>query len=346
MIKADAYGHGDVEVARALRSAGAEHLGVALIEEGLKLRSAGDRESILIFGPFDESGAGAMLAHSLTPVVNEWSQLEALAHASKKQGAKAVVFHIEINSGMNRLGFSADETPQVRQWLDAHIEFQLAGVCSHLMRGDDIADANGESAKQQAVFSRSLAAFHGLQFQVHLLNSGACVKLRSNLSRIGPVGARPGIAIYGAQTANEKKDSGGIHPVLTLKTRLCHVHRIKAGEGVSYGPKWRATRASVIGVVPMGYADGYSRALSGNGIVLFRGRRAKIVGTICMDYFMIDLTDISSSTSGTVEVGEEIVLIGKQGEEEISAVELAALANTISYEILSGLGSRVPRVYV
>ncbi len=354
MIKADGYGHGDVDCARALRSHGATHLGVSLVEEGLKIRASGDHGSLLTFGVFEGvESARAVVEAKLTPVVSEWQQLEALSEVVRGSRYK---IHIKFNTGMNRLGFESEEAPKIREWFDRHSQFELEGVGTHLLRGDDAGVPGGESESQFVKFAQAFEAFRGMGAAPHALNSSGAVNLskrvheKKELGRgvIWPVGARPGIALYGVHPTNDENADIGLEPVLSLKSHLVEIRRIKKGERVSYSATWRAGRDSLIGVVPAGYADGIFRAYSNKASVLCRGVRAPITGIVCMDFFMIDLTDVEAMTvngSGSITRGEEIVIIGSQAKDEIRASDLAAIAETIPYEVLTRLTVRVPRVY-
>jgi alanine racemase len=351
MVKANAYGHGDVEVARALRRAGAKFLGVALVEEGETLRRGGDREPILIFGPTDLGSAESILRENLTPVLSAWDQIESLESAYGELGTSRVSIHLEFNTGMNRLGFEPDEVPKLKEWLARQSKsFRLDGVCTHLFSGNDAGEAKKYSDKQLSCFSEVAASFPG-DVIVHALNSSSSVNIWKRLqeakdvpaSARRPLGLRPGIGIYGVDPGNDENASIGLKPVMSLKTHIIGMHRVAKGEKVSYGPTWTAERDSVIGTVPFGYADGYRRALSNKADVLLRGQRVKQVGTVCMDYFMIDLTDLDAVKP--VKPGEEVVLLGEQGRERITADELANLTGTIAYEILTGISDRVTRTF-
>jgi alanine racemase len=349
MIKADAYGHGDVAVAQALRPHGATHLGVSLIEEGLKIREAGDVGGLLTFGVFEGvESAKAVVDANLTPVISEWQQLEALKEILKAP-KRPFKIHLKFNTGMNRLGFLAHEATKLREWCDQNPSIQVEGVATHLLRGDDAGAPGGESEAQFAVFAKALEAFKGLNVAAHALNSSGEVNLsqrvadRKVLSQgiHWPLGARPGIALYGVAPTNDENVDLGLKPALKLVSHLVETRRMKKGDCVSYGATWKAERDSFIGVIPIGYADGIFRALSNKGSVLCRGVRAPIAGIVCMDLLMVDLTDIA----GSIERGEEVILIGEQLGAEITATEIADLAQTIPYEVLTRLSSRVPRVY-
>ena len=369
MVKANAYGHGDIEVARALRDAGARYLGVGLIEEGIHLRHAGDKGTILLMGIFEERSARAVLNFELTPVLSAWHELESLLHEihrrslSPSQGSPnslPLKVHLKFNTGMNRLGFEVEEAPQLRAWFDQQKAgvFEVEGICTHLLRGEDFNFSGGESELQLARFATSLKAFSDLPILVHALNSSAVAAYEelaweralhgAGLAAPGhwPLGMRPGIAIYGIAPSGAEANHKllALQPCLSLKSEIVLLHRVPKGGRVSYGPSWVTARDSVIGVVPVGYGDGYFRALSNKSSVLCKGRRVRICGTICMDYFMVDLTDLSSSDG--VAIGEEVVLIGEQQGERIRAQELADFIGTIPYEILTNITERVPRVYL
>lgn len=365
MVKANAYGHGDIEVSRVLRIAGAVQLGVGLIEEGQHLRTAGDTGDLLLMGTFDAESAPAVLEHKLIPVLSDWSQLEALHFAralllakSPHEPLPSTRVHITFNTGMNRLGFDIDQAPRLADFLRTHLDFKLEGVATHLLRGDDAGIPGGESESQLAAFAEAVSHLQEFHPVLHALNSSATLSLwrrvveNSPLGRGGrwPLGSRPGLAIYGVKPSTEENVSTFLQPVISLKSSLVRVHRVPTGGRVSYGPTWRATRPSTIGVVPMGYGDGYFRLQSNRASVLCRGEKVKIAGNVCMDYFMIDLTDLEEKT-GPVKAGEEVVLLGEQLNEagiaqRITAQDLADLIGTIPYEILTNINERVPRIYL
>ncbi len=356
MIKANAYGHGDREVANALRIAGARHLGVALIEEGIKLRKNGDREDLLVFGVFsDEVSAQAMIDHELTTVLSDWSQLDALEKVALKSTLKKAKpkVHLKFNTGMNRLGFAIEEAPRLRERFANHSSLELEGVCTHLLRGDDAGVAQGDSQSQFVQFAKVMSAFRGLKVHAHALNSGGTVGVwKRALSQeglrkeeVGPLGARPGISIYGVQAAADPALAVDLKPVMSLKSRIVLTKKVAKGDVVSYGATWRADRPSLIGVIPFGYADGWARALSNKGSVLCRGQRVPIAGIVCMDYFMVDLTDVAD-LKAPVQNGEEVVLIGEQKGQRILAEDVAQMTGTIAYEVLTRVSDRVPRRFI
>jgi alanine racemase len=352
MVKANAYGHGDVEVARVLRREGATHLGVATIEEGIGLRESGDKGIIVVFCIFfDDTGAREIVERCLTPVVSSWDQLACLEKAVDKDSTFFI--HLKFNTGMNRLGFPIADAPKLREWLSQHPNFRLEGICTHLFRGDDAGDSDGDTYMQFSNFVVALGAFEGISYKAHALNSAATVSFARSASahilfdrdRFGPLGARPGISLYGAQASERVELQMELKPAMTLKSSVILINRLRAGEVVSYGAKWSAKRESWIGVVPIGYGDGYMRIHSNKSAVLCRGHQVPIVGAVCMDYLMIDMTDVMRPGEQPLP-GEEIVLIGEQGQHRILADDLAQAAGTISYEILTRVGERVPRHYI
>lgn len=356
MVKANAYGHGDVEVARTLAAAGVGWLGVCLLEEGIRLRDAGVQTPILVFGIFEDFSAGLVLEYGLTPVISDWHELESLDLVARK----ALAIHLKFNTGMSRLGFSVEDAPALRNWLDLHPKFRLEGIATHLLHGEDAGIPGGESEAQLVRLQQALRPFQGLNFYTHVLNSSAAVTMQARVRADAqlakgsswPLGMRPGIALYGSRPSSHETYALDLQPVMSLHSQICLTRRLRAGEKVSYNAIWKAERDTLLGVVPIGYADGFVRGHSNNADVLCRGRRAPVVGTVCMDYIMVDLTDVArvsnengSEKSGEIQPGEEIVLLGEQAGEKIEAEELARRTNTITYEVFTRISARVPRVF-
>ncbi|MFN7453136.1 MAG: alanine racemase [Pseudobdellovibrionaceae bacterium] len=334
MVKANGYGHGDVEVALRLEAEGIEHLGVGLIEEGILLRQAGVHCKILVYGTFEMDGADAVLKYQLTPVISLWEQI----HALEKAVEAPVDVHLKFDTGMNRLGFRLDQADLLLEYFSKSKVLRLKGLLTHLHTGEDAHDPQGSSQHQLKLFTEVEKKFSGFHPLVHALNSAALL----GLSQQGPVkyGARPGLAIYGVSPFAEDFQ---LKPVMSLRSQVVRYHKVKAGQSVSYSATWKAQRDSLIGVVPIGYADGYHRLLSNRAKVLVAGQKVPQVGNVCMDYLMVDLTDISHLhlDSGP----EEVTLFGHDGNgNSISARELAEKAQTIPWEILTSVGERVPRV--
>lgn len=331
MVKANAYGHGDFVVTKALMGAGAERVGVCLVEEGINLRKQGIRIPILVFDIFDDVSATEIVNYELTPVISTLAQLAGMETALQ---GKLWPIHIKFNTGMNRLGFDLREAESVHRYLEDKKCFLLQGICTHLRNGDDAGKAKGVSETQLKKFVslKKLFSEEGIKF--HALNSAALFSVGAKHHNLG---VRPGISLYSAETHQKLK------PVMSIKSQIVLSRFIEKGEKVSYSGRWTAKKKSIIGVVPMGYEDGYFRAFSNKSFMLFRGRRVPVIGTVCMDYTMVDLTKVCGSK--LPNVGEEVVILGRQGKDEITATELGKYANTISYEVLTSVGNRIPRIY-
>jgi len=332
MVKANAYGHGDVMVVKAMNEVGAERVGVALIEEGVHLRESGVTCEIMVFGRLTLESAKAAVENSLIPVLSSWEDFATLARLPAPPA-----FHIKINTGMNRMGFPLEEVPRLKEFFAKEKKLRCIGVCTHLSHGDDAADPNGRSEKQIQKFQQAFEQFGNPQLLHHVLNSDALLA-RSKANKNNEwLGARPGLAIYGLC------DTPLLKPAMSLHTKLDLVRRVPKGESISYGGRWTASKDSWVAVVPIGYGDGYWRAFSNKAHMLFRERRVPVVGTVCMDYSLLDLTE--ASHEGEPKAGENVVVFGAQGKSSMSVAELTKLVDTIPYELVTNLNIRVPRVY-
>ncbi len=350
IVKADAYGHGAVMVARALVGAGAPLLAVALVEEGVELRDADIGAPILVLGAAYGDRYDLLLRHRLTPVVFTPEHVERLAAAARAAGARAPA-HVKVDSGMGRVGVAPAELPALMEALRRAPEVDLEGVCTHFASAD---------LEPRAATERQVRLFQEVSDE--LVRAGFAPRLRHLANSAGTLEypdtrqdlIRPGIMIYGyspfegdAQVSAPAREAAGrLRPALTWLSAITHVKTVAPGTPISYGGRWIAQRTSRIATIPVGYADGYDRRLSGRpgfgcADVLVRGRRAPVAGTVCMDMTMVDVTEVPGAG-----VGDEVVLIGAQGALRIGADELAAKAGTISYEILCGIGKRVPRRYL
>lgn len=349
MVKANAYGHGDVAVARCLEKVGAKHLGVCLIEEGLLLRRGGVSADILVFRGFDREGAEQMVQNRLTPVVSTWDQLEAIESVA----TKPVQIHLKFNTGMNRLGFSPENAQEVFEKCWQNPKVRVQGILTHLYNGEDAQNPQGDSAGQLAGLVKVMDIFKPLNPVAHSLNTAGilnCLQSREGKSPSSLLvkhawGLRPGLMIYGYNPLPEK-NTLPLKPVMTLKSVASTFRELEAGEVVSYGGTWKAPKKSVVAVVPIGYADGYHRILSNRADVLFLGQRVPVVGTICMDFLMVDVSKVVQGKNLKDFSEQEIILFGHSSEGvDLSAEELAQKAQTITWEILTSVGERVPRVY-
>lgn len=328
VVKADAYGHGAVECARSAEAArAAEWLGVSSVEEGLALRAAGVRLPILILGslyPFESVLAAA--AHDLTPVVASLESARRVAEVARRLHRKISV-HVKVDTGMGRIGVRPEAAPALVRHLAGLKEVDVEGLYTHLACGEeDEAFSSGQLRSFRGVVDA--LSREGLRPPlVHAANSAGALKYPS--ARFDMI--RPGLAVYGLQP--------GFSPVLALKSKIVFLKTVPRGATVSYGAVWRARRPTRVATLPVGYGDGYSRALSNRAEVLVHGRRCPVIGRVTMDQTMVDVTGATRAA-----VGSDVVLIGRQGRERIEAGELARLCGTIPYETTTSISSRVPRV--
>ncbi len=335
VVKADAYGHGAVAVSRALAGAAVDMLGVALVEEALALREAGLAAPILVMGLAPEEDLADALAADLTLTVDGAATAGAVERAAAARGTPAAV-HLKIDTGMNRLGVRAEDAARAAAQVTALPHLDLAGAYTHLACADEPHDA--VTPGQLAAFGEALEAMRKAGVRpplVHAANSAGLFARPAAL--FGMV--RSGLALYGVAPSEAAKEAD-LRPVMSLKTRVATVKRVRAGEGVSYGHRWRAQRDSRVGVLPIGYADGYPRALTNRARVRAAGRLVPVVGAVCMDLVMVDLTDVPEAAPGL-----EVTLLEAEAASPLSAAALAEAAGTIPYEILAGIGPRVRRVY-
>lgn len=350
MVKANAYGHGDIQVAQTLEKEGYEHLGVCLIEEGLLLRSAGVKTQILVFRGFDQSGAVKILESQMTPVVSTWEQIHSLDYVADDP----VKVHLKFNTGMNRLGFNSDQCEKLFDFFKNSKKLKLKAILTHLAQGEDAYLENSFSAQQMKKFSEIFQFFKPLGVYGHALNSGGIASFQK-VKKLGKSeghylfeskwGFRPGLMIYGYQPSSEFKEVP-LKPVMSLKSVVNNVRAISKNETVSYGCSWRAKRDSKIAVVPIGYADGYHRLISNSGVALFAGHKVPVVGRICMDFLMLDVTDVVGDDKVEKWNEEEVVLFGEdQNRNFLSAETAATSSQTIVWETLTSVGERVPRHY-
>lgn len=333
VVKADAYGHGAAQTARAALEAGADMLAVAIAEEGVDLRLAGIEAPILVLGGMEESAAPVVAASRLTQAVFDEARVRALSMAGVKLNT-CVQVHMKMDTGMGRIGVrSAQQAQELAALIDELPGVELTGCFTHLAVADE---DERETAAQLERFERmaqAVKAVHPGRLICHAANTAAMMNIPAAQYDM----VRAGIAIYGCPAEGR---APGFVPAMRWISRAVQVKTIAPGERVSYGGLFTAQRETAVMTVPVGYADGYRRSLTGKASVLVRGRRAKVIGRICMDQIMVDVTDIPG-----VQAGDEVVLLGKQGEEEISVWEMAQWMDTITYEAICAPSSRVPRVY-
>jgi alanine racemase len=332
VVKADAYGHGDVPVARAALEAGAAWIGVALVEEGLGLRDAGIDAPVLVLSEFPPGSERAALAAGLTPSLYTDASLARLAQAAQ---GREVGVHVKVDTGMHRVGVYPPEATTGFVGRVAAASLRLDALWTHFASStEDEKTTLLQLETFLAVVEDVRAAGHrpGL---LHAANSGATILYpESHLDLV-----RPGIAIYGVEPGGGAGADLRLRPALTWRSAVTMTRRLPAGEAVSYGHRYRLERDANIATVPVGYADGYPRLLSSRADVLIRGQRCRVAGSVTMDQLIVDCGELE------VEAGDDVVLLGHQGSQTVSAEELAGLAETIGYEIVAGIGGRVPREY-
>ncbi len=339
VVKANAYGHGAGPVARALEDAGADLLACADIEEGAALRAAGVRAEILVFGALSVSDLDGLFDAHLTPTISTPGAARAVQAAAAKYGRR-VRYHLKIDTGMNRLGFRHDNLRRTIPDLLVSPNLELEAVYTHFATADD--PESPLFGEQRVRFDRALSTLDALGAQPryrHASNSAALLRD----ARVWYDRVRPGLLLYGI-VPPPLASTLPLAPAMSLRSRVVAVKGVRAGERVGYGARFTAEQPATIAIVPAGYADGLDLRLAGRGTVLIRGRRAPIVGSVCMDMLMADVTGLSAAP------GDEVVLLGEQLREDgtadrIDVREMAAVIGTIPWEIVCRLGTRIERIY-
>jgi alanine racemase len=334
VVKANAYGHGAGQVARALEDAGAALLACADIEEGAVLRAAGVRAEILVFGALSVSDLDGLFDCDLTPTISTPGAAQAVQAAAARYKRK-LRYHLKIDTGMNRLGFRFDNLRRTLPGLLASENLELDGLYTHFATAD--LPESPVFEQQRVRFERAIAdvaALGGRPRYRHASNSAALLRD----ARVWFDLVRPGLLLYGI-VPPPLASTVALAPVMTLVSRVVAVKGMRTGEITGYGGRFIAERPTTLAIVPAGYADGLDLRLAGRGAVLIRGRRAPIVGSVCMDMLMADVTGMDLSP------GDEVVIIGEQGHDRIDAREMAASIGTIPWEVVCRVGSRIERVY-
>ena len=337
VVKAQAYGHGAVRVSQHLLGLGADMLGVALVEEGRELRKAGIGAPVLVMGAVYPEQAEAIVRWDLTPLVYSRAGAVALANTARKMG-KDVTVHVKVDTGMGRIGLPPEDARSFIEEIVKLDGLRVQGIMTHFADADLRDKQFAERQMQRFEGLMNELAGKGISLPVrHAANSAAVLDYERALFTI----VRPGLMLYGYSPLEGERQDADLRPVLSFVTRIAFLKRTPAGIPISYGRTFVTKRESLIATIPVGYADGYRRGLSNCGDVIVRGLRVPVAGRVCMDMTMLDVTDVP----GVCE-GDEVVLIGAQGEERITADDIAAKTGTISYEVLCGISSRVPRVYI
>ena len=337
IVKANAYGHGLVPVARHLEACGVDRLGVAFVEEGIALRRAGIRLPVLVLGGIFGPQVADYLRHELEITVSSLDKLRQVEAVAEALGQRARV-HLKIDTGMERIGVHSYscagfiEAAAASRWCD------VVGVYSHLACADD--PGSPMTDRQVERFAEACAHFTRIGAPMplrHLANSGGVLHAPGTWLDL----VRPGIILYGVLPDPASQATLALRPALSLVSRVVYFKVVRAGGTVSYGATWAAANDTRIATIPVGYGDGYPRALSSRGEVLLRGHRRPIAGRVCMDQFMVDL-----GPDGTAYNEDEVVLVGRHDGQAIRVEDIARQAGTIPYEILTGLNERIPRAYV
>lgn len=340
VIKADAYGHGDVKVAQMLSGLGVRLFAVSNIDEAVGLRKAGLDGMILILGYSSPKYAETLYHYNLTQTIVSAEYASALAEKGYR-----VKCQVAVDTGMNRIGLTSNDPRAIRSLIESYrCSLDIEGIFTHLC----VADSDKEidvafTHRQIERFNTVTEEVEGLSLQyVHCLNSAGGLRLANQLknSRVGKI-VRLGIALYGLKPDEDIELPQGVKPAITWKSKISQVKHVGVGESISYGRTFITKRPSVIATVTTGYADGYNRLLSNRGFIMVRGQKAPIVGRICMDQTLIDVTDIPD-----VKMGDTVVLLGESDGLKYDANDMAADLNTIGYEVLCGISKRVQRFYV
>ncbi len=335
VVKANAYGHGAATVARYVEKKYADYFGVAIVEEGIALREAGVSKPVIVFTPPQPRQLESYFAYDLEPTVSSFQDAEMLDSMGRKL-RKTVDVHLKLDTGMNRIGVKQKDLESLAGSVGGMRRVQLKGAFTHFATADD--RDKSFTLQQFELFQNMLSLLrrNGIDPElVHCANSAAILEFPQTYCSM----VRPGISMYGHYPSRTMPKSVPLKPAMSFVTTVAFVKSIDAGESVSYGRRFVASKRTRVATLPVGYADGYSRLLTGKASVLIGGRKFPVVGTICMDMMMVDVGDTD------VAVGDEAVLVGRQNGQEIACWDLAERIGTIPYEILCGISARVPRLY-
>lgn len=337
VIKADGYGHGAVAIAKALDKV-VDVYGIAIIEEGIQLRKEGIKKPLLILGYTPKEQYKELVAYNITQTIFQYDTAKELAKEALKQN-KIAKIHIKLDTGMSRLGFtnSRESIEEIKK-ISLLEGLEIEGIYTHFACADEKNKESAQKQFQQFTHMIHLLEKEGINIPMkHISNSAGTIDMpESNMDMV-----RCGIATYGLFPSGEvNHDNIDLKPALELKTHVSFIKEVEKGVGVSYGSTYVTNKNTKIATIPVGYGDGYPRRLSSKGRILIHGKSVPIIGRICMDQFMVDVTDIEN-----IEQGDEVTLIGKDGDEVISVEEIADLIGTIHYEVVCNIGKRIPRLY-
>ncbi|UJS18638.1 MAG: alanine racemase [Candidatus Jettenia sp.] len=337
IVKADAYGHGDYEVSKILINQGVEMLGIAILEEGIRLREKGIKVPILLLGGLFEEQIPSVIEYDLTPTVYDLKLASVLSKRAVYLN-KIVKVHMYVDTGMGSIGVKYTRAVEFIQGIQEMKNIFIEGIYTHCSCSDerDSEYTNLQIKRFREVLTAPETINMGIPLR-HMANSGAILGCFDAYFTM----VRPGLVLYGLYPSEEVSREIGIRPVMSFKTRIIHIKDMEPGDVVGYGRGYRITRPTRVATLPLGYDDGYSRLLSNRGKVIIRGVKAPIIGRICMDQCFVDVSYIKE-----VSVGDEVVLYGIQGQESIAVESVAKQLNTIPYEIVCNVSKRVPRVYI
>jgi alanine racemase len=333
-VKADAYGHGAVPISRAALFAGATHLGVAFVDEGIQLREAGIEAPILIFGYTPPYAVEKALQYNLTLTIYEETHIELISKIASKRNVNAKV-HLKVDTGMGRLGVETEQAIPLINQIKQLPNVELEGIYTHFATADDLKSPYFQYQMDKFDSLLQYLRLEGIHIPLrHAANSAGILRMEQKECNL----VRLGISLYGFQDVPNSDIA--LRPALGLQSKVVQLKKPESGSGISYGKTYTTTGEEWIATIPIGYADGIDRGLSNRGVALVNGVRVPIVGRVCMDQLMLDVTKAMP-----VSVGDEVVFIGQQGEKEITAGEVAEQLDTIHYEVVTRLGARLPRLY-
>ena len=336
VVKADAYGHGAVPVAKEALKSGAAYLGVALVEEGIELRDAGIQAPILIFGGALEEQLPLFVKYNLEPTIYTIECARYLSQIADNEN-KQIPLHVKVDTGMGRVGVPHAEAVAFVESISQLPGIEVKGLYTHFSTSDE--RDKSYSHLQFARFEEIIRCLKNKKIEIplkHAANSGAILDLPETYLDM----VRPGVMMYGYYPSNETTESVAIKPAMTFKTRVLHIKDVPENTSVSYGRKFITKKPTRIATLPVGYADGYNRLLTNRGQVTIRGKKFPVVGRVCMDLILIDLGD-----DRKVQIGDEAVLFGKREENNFTVEEYCEIVNTIPYEVTCWVSKRVPRIY-
>ena len=336
IVKADAYGHGLIPVVKTLMACGAKRYGVALLEEALEIREVFPELTVMVLGATDPDQSDTLVKEEIVPAIFQLSQAQALSEAAVKQNRTARL-HIKIDTGMSRIGFRERDFADIMK-IAALPNLFVEGIFTHFATSDqrDLSFAREQLKRFQSLYDKLKKA--GLTIPIrHAANSAAILQFPESHFEL----VRPGISLYGHTPSSQVGEDVGLEPIMSWKAKVSHLKSIKMGETVSYGRTFQAAYPTRVATIPVGYADGLRRALSNQGEMLIHGKRSTIIGRVCMDQTMLEVTKIEG-----VKIGDIVTILGKDSNDQITATEMAEWIGSISYEVICGISKRVPRVYI